>query len=133
MSKNNKFSPEVRARAVRLASMFNTAWKAARIRAGLDDLHVHDLHHTVGMRLRLASVHERTQDEMLWHSRRNRTSHYAVAQVREIYAELESIKEEGQFEESLNLLALVRRTHIRSISDDDFQVPTKSSWHKKTA
>lgn len=106
--------------------MNNTAWQSARAKAGLDDLHVHDLRHTVGMRLRHANVSERTQDEILWHSKKDMTSHYAVAQVREIYDALESIKQEGEAGETLNLLALLRRARMKSI-------PQNYPGHKKTA
>ncbi|TAL89242.1 MAG: site-specific integrase [Candidimonas sp.] len=95
--------------------MNNTAWQSARTRAGLGDLHVHDLRHTVGMRLRHAGISERTQDEILWHSKKDMTSHYAVAQVKEIYNALEEIKEEGLAGETLDLLALVRRTQVKSL------------------
>jgi integrase len=40
--------------------MNNTAWHNARTKAGLGDLHRHDLRHTVGMRLREAGVAEST-------------------------------------------------------------------------
>lgn len=96
--------------------MNNTAWQSARARAGLGDLHVHDLRHTVGMRLRHAGVSERTQDEILWHSKKDMTAHYAVAQVREVYDALELIKEEGEEGETLNLLALVRRAQMKTIT-----------------
>ena len=99
-------------------SMNNTAWQAARTRSGLGDLHVHDLRHTVGMRLRHAGISERTQDEILWHNRRDMTTHYAVAQVREVYDALEAIKQEGEEGETLNLLALVRRQQLKSITQN---------------
>lgn len=93
-------------------SMYNTAWQTARKRAGLGDLHVHDLRHTVGMRLRLSGVSERTQDEILWHSSKSMAQHYASAQIREIFDALELISKEGDQKETLNLLALVRRTQM---------------------
>lgn len=93
-------------------SMYNTAWQTARKRAGLGDLHVHDLRHTVGMRLRLSGVPERTQDEILWHSSKSMAQHYASAQIREIFDALELISKEGDQKETLNLLALVRRTQM---------------------
>ena len=37
-----------------IGTMNNTAWQRARREAGLGDLHVHDLRHTTGMRLREA-------------------------------------------------------------------------------
>jgi hypothetical protein len=36
--------------------------------AGLGDLHVHDLRHTTGMRLREAAVPESTRGGILWHT-----------------------------------------------------------------
>jgi len=101
-----------------VGSMNNTAWQNARTRAGLGDLHVHDLRHTVGMRLRHAGISERTQDEILWHNRRDMTTHYAIAQVREVYDALEAIKKEGEEGETLNLLALVRRQQLQAITQN---------------
>ncbi len=95
--------------------MNKTAWQSARKRAGLDDLHVHDLRHTVGMILRGAGVSERTQNEILWHTNKSMTTHYAAAQVRELYNALEMIKEPtGQ--ESINILELMRRVPQKSPS-----------------
>lgn len=97
-------------------SMYNTAWKTARQKADLEDLHVHDLRHTVGMRLRLNGVSERTQDEILWHSNGGMAQHYATAQIREIFRALESISKPGEEAETLNLLALVRRTQMLAVN-----------------
>ena len=53
---------------------------------------VHDLRHTLGMRLREVGVMENTIAENLWHSiGRNVTRHYSAAQVRELHAALERI------------------------------------------
>lgn len=72
-------------------TMNNSAWQAARRRAGLPDLHVHDLRHTVGMRLREADVAPNTRRDILWHSAGNMTDHYTMAQIREIHEALEKI------------------------------------------
>ena len=48
-----------------IETMNNTAWQRARREAGLGDLHVHDLRHTVGMRLREAGVPEGTIADLL--------------------------------------------------------------------
>lgn len=109
-----------------VGSMNNTAWQAARARAGLHDLHVHDLRHTVGMRLRDAGVWERTQNDILWHSDKGMSSHYAVAQVREIYDALELIKKPGDEGESQNLLSVIRAVQMQ-------RFPQNSPKHKKTA
>ena len=72
-------------------TMNNTGWQAARARANLGDLHVHDLRHTVGMRLREANVSESTRRDVLWHSNRSVTDHYSMAQIRELHEALEKI------------------------------------------
>lgn len=91
-----------------VGSMNNTAWQRARQDAGLGDLHVHDLRHTVGMRLREARVSERTQDEILWHnSGKAMTTHYAAAQVAELYDALESVRRPSG-RESINVLEIAR-------------------------
>ncbi len=113
-----------------VGDMNNTAWQRAREAAGLDDLHVHDLRHTVGMRLRHAGVPERTQDEILWHSRKDMTAHYAVAQIREVFDALELIKEEGLGGETLNLLAIVRRAQIAAVPKNHPQI---THTQRKTA
>jgi integrase len=72
-------------------TMHNTAWQTARVRAGIPDLHVHDLRHTAGMRLREAGVAELTRREILWHSNGSITDHYTMAQVVEFREALEKI------------------------------------------
>ena len=76
-------------------TMNNTAWQNARLKAGLGDLHVHDLRHTVAMRLREAACADRTVKDILWHSGGTMTEHYSVAQVIEIYDALQKIKDES--------------------------------------
>lgn len=77
-----------------IARMLNTAWQNARKAAGLGDLHVHDLRHTVGMRLREAGVPENTIADILWHTKKSMTHHYSVAQIVELNSALEKIKAE---------------------------------------
>ena len=52
---------------------------------------MHDLRHTVRMRLREAGVPESTGGDILWHSRPRKTAHYSVAQAIEIREALELI------------------------------------------
>lgn len=88
-----------------IATMNNTAWQRARTEAGLGDLHVHDLRHTVGMRLREAGVSEETTSDLLWHSVGSMTRHYSVAQIVELHAALEAIKaDSGRWNKSLATL-----------------------------
>lgn len=88
-----------------IQTMNNTAWQNARKAAGLGDLHVHDLRHTVGMRLREAGVAESTVSEVLWHSTKTMTQHYSMAQIVELHAALEKIKaDSGKWNKTLATL-----------------------------
>ncbi|WP_323026654.1 tyrosine-type recombinase/integrase [Castellaniella sp.] len=95
----------------------NSAWQKARARAGLGDLHVHDLRHTVGMRLRSMGVSPRTQDAILWHASGEMTDHYAIAQLREVYDALELITRPSDDFETLDLHALIRRTKMQRFTE----------------
>lgn len=79
----------------RVETMNNSAWQRARRLAGLGDLHVHDLRHTVGMRLREAGVREETISDILWHSRKGMTAHYSVAQVSELFEALNKVSNDS--------------------------------------
>ncbi|WP_165392975.1 hypothetical protein [Advenella incenata] len=56
-------------------------------------------------------------------------SHYAIAQLREIYDALEGIAHPGEDEETLNLHAMIRQAQIRYAN----RVPQKSHSNKKAA
>ena len=102
-TKNLSEPPLMSFRAIK--TMNNTAWQRARKEAGLGDLHVHDLRHTVGMRLREAGVAEGTIADLLWHSTTTMTRHYSVAQIVELHAALEKVKEDsGRWNKSLQTL-----------------------------
>jgi len=75
-------------------TMNNTAWQRARRAIGIPDLHIHDLRHTMGMRLREAEVREETIADILWHVRPGMTAHYSVAQVSELVDALNRITDE---------------------------------------
>ena len=101
--KNTDQAPAMPYRAIE--TMNNTAWQRARREAGLPDLQVHDLRHTVGMRLREAGVPESTVADILWHSNPSVTCHYSMAQIVELHAALEKIKEDtGRWNKSLATL-----------------------------
>jgi integrase len=77
-----------------METMNNTAWQRARKEIGIPDLHIHDLRHTVGMRLREAEVREETIADILWHVRPGITAHYSVAQCAELVDALNRITDE---------------------------------------
>lgn len=88
-----------------IQAMNNTGWVNARTAAGLGDLHVHDLRHTVGMRLREAGVAESTVSDVLWHTTKSMTQHYSMAQIVELHAALEKITaDSGNWNKSLATL-----------------------------
>jgi integrase len=101
--KNTDQAPKMQYR--RIGTMNNTAWQNGRKAAGLGDLHVHDLRHTVGMRLREAGVAESTISDILWHSTKTMTQHYSVAQIVELHQALEKVKDDaGRWNKSLSTL-----------------------------
>lgn len=76
----------------------NTGWQNARQRAaegykkqferecpaGFKTLHVHDLRHTFGRRLRAAGVSNETRQDLLGHKNGNITTHYSQAEMAEL-------------------------------------------------
>lgn len=100
-----------------IETMNNTAWQRARREAGLGDLHVHDLRHTTGMRLREAGVSEATRADILWHTSPTITHHYSMAQIVELHAALEKIKDDtGRWNKSLATLKLEQQAAKRDAS-----------------
>jgi integrase len=111
-----------------ISRMNNNGWRTARQASGLGDLHVHDLRHTVGMRLREAGVSESTISDILWHSKRSMTHHYSVAQIVELHGALEKIKaDSGSWNRSLHSLRLAQEATRGELS------PPKVPQEKKMA
>ncbi len=115
-----------------IQTMNNTGWQNARKKAGLPDLHVHDLRHTAGMRLREAGVPEPTIRDILWHASSSITHHYTVAQIVELHGALEKIKEDsGRWNKSL---ATLRQEHdARRREASGTKVPQKSPSKEQRA
>jgi integrase len=61
--------------------MLNRGWQAARIRAGLAHIRVHDLKHTFGRRLRAAGVSFEDRQDLLGHRSGRITTHYSAAEL----------------------------------------------------
>ncbi len=86
--------------------MNNTGWQRARKRAaakypevfgreapeGFHTLHVHDLRHTFGRRLRSAGVSLETRQDLLGHKNGNMTTHYSAAELHDLYRAVQSIE-----------------------------------------
>jgi integrase len=64
-----------------ITRMLNSAWKKARVRAGLPQVRVHDLKHTFGRRLRAAGVSFEDRQDLLGHRSARITTHYSAAEL----------------------------------------------------
>lgn len=104
-----------------VATMNNTAWQRARQDAELGDLHVHDLRHTVGLRLREVEVLERTIADVLWHQSGKVTHLYTQAQVAEIHAALERIAREPNGHKNRALTGLSKGAQRRRVPSGSLQ------------
>ena len=62
----------------------NSAWKKARLNAGLPQVRVHDLKHTFGRRLRAAGVPLETRKVLLGHRTGDITTHYSAPELEEL-------------------------------------------------
>jgi integrase len=76
-----------------IRTMNTSAWQKARKRAGLADVHVHDLRHTIGRRLRSAGVSFEDRQDLLSHKSGRMTTHYSMAEVKNLIEAAESIVE----------------------------------------
>lgn len=63
-----------------ITRMLNSAWKKARLRAGLPHVRVHDLKHTFGRRLRAAEVSFEDRQDLLGHKSGRITTHYSQSE-----------------------------------------------------
>ena len=63
--------------------MYGAAWRKDRQRAGLPQVHVHDLKHTFGRRLRAAGVSFEDRQDLLGHKSGRITTHYSQAETGE--------------------------------------------------
>lgn len=108
----------------RIETMNNNAWQRARKQAGIPDLHIHDLRHTVGMRLREAGVREETIADILWHTRRGMTAHYSVAQIDELVEALNRVTDERS--RVNRSLAMIRRERLEAKSPQEVPAERKT-------
>lgn len=67
-----------------VARMLNSAWRLARVRAGLPQVRVHDLKHTFGRRLRAAGVSFEDRQDLLGHRSGRITTHYSAAELSQL-------------------------------------------------
>ncbi len=70
-----------------------SAWKRARLRAGLRQVRVHDLRHTFGRRLRAAGVSFEDRQDLLGHRSGRMTTHYSAPELSRLLDGVNSICE----------------------------------------
>jgi integrase len=89
--------------------MLNTAWKKARVRAGLGQLRVHDLKHTFGRRLRASGVSFEDRQDLLGHRSGRITTHYSAADLSRLIEAADSVCErDGNLPELVVLRGVLR-------------------------
>lgn len=76
-----------------ITKMLTSAWKKARIRAGLSQVRVHDLKHTFGRRLRAAGVSLEDRQDLLGHRSGRITIQYSAAELSRLLEAAETVTE----------------------------------------
>lgn len=76
--------------------ILNTAWKRARIRAGLPTLRVHDLRHTYAQRLRAAGVHLEDRKALMGHKNGDITTHYSAPDLQRLQEFVDRLVNQGR-------------------------------------
>ncbi|MBV9576660.1 MAG: site-specific integrase [Gammaproteobacteria bacterium] len=89
-----------------ISRMLRSAWKKARLRAGLPQVRVHDLKHTFGRRLRAAGVSFEDRQDLLGHKSKRMTTHYSAAEL----SNLLEAAEKACAGKGRPVLTLLRRT-----------------------
>lgn len=78
-----------------LAGLNEGAFKRHRKAAGLEGVRIHDLRHTTGRRLRAAGVSNEARKDILGHESGDMTSHYSIAEIKELVDAVELIAQES--------------------------------------
>jgi integrase len=95
-----------------LDRMLTSAWKRARIRAGLPQVRVHDLKHTFGRRLRAAGVSFEDRQDLLGHRSGRITTHYSAAELFRLIEAADAVCDrDGKPPELVVLRGASRKTH----------------------
>lgn len=108
----------------------NTAWETARAKAGLGDLHFHDLRHTASTRLNAQKVSQMAISEILWHGKKNVTEHYQAALIMEMHDALELISKPTNDPRQLTWGMLKRAQKWEELSAIPPEVPQEEKVQK---
>ncbi|CEG61474.1 Phage integrase [Legionella micdadei] len=94
-----------------ISRMNSTAWRNARIKAGLEHVRVHDLKHTFGRRLRAVGVSFEDRQDLLGHRSGRITTHYSSAELQNL---LEAANRVCEKQQSGVVLSLLRNPNNRA-------------------
>jgi integrase len=87
-----------------VAHMLNSAWRKARVKAGLKQVRVHDLKHTFGRRLRAAGVSFEDRQALVGHRSGRITTHYSAAELSRLIEAVNAVCEKGSTKPELVVL-----------------------------
>jgi integrase len=99
-----------------LKSMYGTAWKNARKKAGLPFLRIHDLKHTYGRRLRSASVSFEDRQDLLGHKSGRITTHYSAPELINLIQASERVCPDNWHKSGTNLV-LRKKNPLRLVGN----------------
>jgi integrase len=99
-----------------LRCMLGSAWRGARMRAGLAHVRVHDLKHTFARRLRAAGVSFEDRQDLLGHRSGRITTHYSAAELSRLLEAANKVCDRDQRYPELVMLRGVVRQGVPQIS-----------------
>jgi len=85
-----------------ITRMLNTAWIRAIKSANLEQVRVHDLKHTLGIRLRSAGVSFQDRQNLLDHRSGRITTHYSAAELSRLIEAANEVRCQQQFSQRRN-------------------------------
>lgn len=98
-----------------IGAMGNSAWNAARVRAQLSHVRVHDLKHTFGRRLRAAGVSFEDRQDLLGHRSGRITTHYSGAELSNLIDAANKVCEDNS-RKTPALVLLRRRANLGGLA-----------------
>jgi integrase len=102
-------------RGLPVTRMMTSAWKRARVGAGLPQVRVHDLKHTFGRRLRSAGVSFEDRQDLLGHRSSRITTHYSAAELSRLLDAAQRVTERDGSKPELIVLRGAFRSASRKI------------------
>ncbi|MBM3300977.1 MAG: tyrosine-type recombinase/integrase, partial [Deltaproteobacteria bacterium] len=96
-------------------SMYNTAWKDARVKADLPFVRVHDLKHTYGRRLRAAGVSFEDRQDLLGHKSSRITTHYSAPELINLIQASERVCARQRHKNDTMVILRQKTSHLRAV------------------